>query len=72
MEKTFEELIKQNCIEIDWTPNIYIPIGRVEALMQQVREATIGECSQIIENILGNTFDEIEEMKTDRIKTEKQ
>ena len=65
-EKTFEELIKD---DFGNTPQIMSP-DKVLQLLQQVREATIEECVEILRdpNIPKTRM---ESLPTDRIKTEK-
>lgn len=49
-EKTFEELMNEYTVNMDGVTTYYLQPKTVLALMQQVREATIAECKQYIED----------------------
>ena len=73
-EKTFDELIREWLLE----ELLSVPEkDMVKQLMQQVCEAKIAECSTKVFHFLGNSPESfeicaiIEELPTDRIKTEK-
>ncbi len=78
-EITFEELIEPLKIGgfEGWYSVEFISTGKVKELLQQVREATIAECSIKVFHFLGNSPESfeicaiIDELPTDRIKTEK-
>lgn len=73
-EKTFSELIEEGLSTIDDFDDV--PVLMLK-LLQQVREATIAECSIKVFHFLGNSPESfeicaiIDELPTDRIKTEK-
>lgn len=73
-EITFEELIEEGLSTIDDFDDV--PVLMLK-LLQQVREATIAECSIKVFHFLGNSPESfeicaiIDELPTDRIKTEK-
>ena len=69
MEKTFEELIEALRIN---PYNEYLNKYEVLKLLKQVREATIAECRDIASEFsLSETLKHIDNLPTDRIKTEK-
>ena len=78
-EKTFEELLKPHQKRFDYynSQRIFIDKADVLQLLQQVREATIAECKDKIWDEYGiylkahEIQSEIENLPTDRIKTEK-
>lgn len=67
-EKTFEELITDKRRS---SINTTLYNNDIKELMQQVREATIAECVEIIFDKWNNAIPVIRELPTDRIKTEK-
>ena len=76
MEKTFSDLLKPHQKRLDWNNQnrIWIDKADVIQLLQQVREATIAECSTKVFHFLGNSPESfeicaiIDELPTDRIK----
>ena len=69
-EKKFEELIDEYSFEVDEIDVKYCYAGGVLELLQQVREATIAECVEILQNP-NIPKSRMESLPTDRIKTEK-
>ena len=67
-EKTFEELIKDEVVNV--TGFSVVVENQVLQLLQQVREATIAECVEILQNP-NIPKSRMESLPTDRIKTEK-
>lgn len=71
MEKTFEELMHEYTVNMDGVTTYYLQPKTVLKLLQQVREATIAECFRIANEKDLSIADEISDLPTDRIKTEK-
>lgn len=67
-EKTFEELIKDEVVNVMGFS--VVVENQVLQLLQQVREATIAECVEILQNP-NIPKSRMESLPTDRIKTEK-
>lgn len=73
-EKTFEELFHEALDSDEPYGAFTIPTKKQQAilkLLQQVREATIAECVEIIFDKWNNAIPVIRELPNDRIKTEK-
>ena len=67
-EKTFEELIKDEVVNVMGFS--VVVENQVLQLLQQVREATIAECVEILQNP-NIPKSRMESLPTDRIKTDK-
>ena len=74
-EKTFEELMHEYTVNMDGVTTYYLQPKTVLALLRQVREATIAECTDILLNRdyswSGQIELEYKKLPTDRILTDK-